>query len=111
MLQRKGVSVGPCSRSGLSQEKYTITNYSDLDDLLGKQWYIRIVNPMGDFAYVILKTVSFYLTKGRPILDYEVVQKEDGTLDFVPMYIEQLYSLIFTFVRGDGNKKVPLNFF
>ena len=46
----------------------------------------------------------------RPILDYEVSQNEDGTLDLVPTYIEQLHSLIFTFVRGDGNKKDLLNF-
>ena len=35
---------------------YTITHYSDIDELLG---HLRITNPMGDFSYVILKTISF----------------------------------------------------
>ena len=110
LLQSKGVAVGAEARVGSSQEKYTISSYSDYDELLGQRWHIRVVNPVGDFSYVILKTVCFYLTKGRPILDYEVSQNEDGTLDLEPTYIEQLHSLIFTFVRGDGNKKDLLNF-
>lgn len=106
MLQRKAVPVGRCTRG---RENYTINAYSDLDDLLGKNWHIRVVNPIGDFSYTILSTIRFYLTKGRPILDYEVQQK-DGVLDFVPAYIEQSNSLIFTCVRGDGNKKDLANF-
>ena len=94
MLQRKGVSVG-------SSQKYKITAYSEI---LGERWYFRVVNPIGDFSYAILDTIRFYLTKGRPILEYDVSQKEDGTLDFIPMHIEQSHSLVFTFVRGDGNK-------
>ena len=103
MLQRKAV---PAGRRTHGQENCTINAYSDF---LGKNWHIRVVNPIGDFSYVILSTIRFHLTKGRPILDYEVQQK-DGVLDFVPVYIEQSYSLIFTCVRGDGNKKDLVNF-
>ena len=56
-----------------------------------------MVNPIGDFSYAILDTIRFYLTKGRPILEYNVSQKGDGTLDFIviPMHnIEQSHSLL-----------------
>lgn len=103
LLQSKGVHVVG-ARAGSSQEKYTISSYSDFDELLGERRHIQVVNAVGDFSYIVLKTICFYLTKGRPILNYKVSQNEDRTLDLVPTYIERLHSLIFTFVRGDGNK-------
>ena len=106
LLQSKAVPIRGCTRG---QGSYTINTHKDLNDLLGPRWYIRIVNPVGDFSYVILKTIRFSLTRGRPILEYEVLRKDDK-LDFTPVYIEQSHYLIFTFVRGDGNKKDLLNF-
>lgn len=92
------------------QERKTIIHYSDLDELLGERWYLRITNPMGDFSYVILKTISFHLIKCRPILDYKMLCKDDGTMNFVPVYIEQSHAVVFTFVRGDGNKSKLADF-
>ena len=40
----------------------------------------------------------------RSLLEYEAKKSEDGTLSFEPVYIEQCYSIVFKFVRGDGNK-------
>jgi hypothetical protein len=48
-------------------EKYKIKAYSDLDEFLGSQWYIHGLNSRGDFCYVILKTVCFYLSQKRPL--------------------------------------------
>ena len=68
------------------------------------------MNEAGDCSYVIRETVSFYMTKGRPIFEYNVKKKEDGTLILEPIYIESPYFLIFKFVRGDGNKEKLLEF-
>ena len=46
----------------------------------------------------------------QPILDYEVLRKEDGTLTFDPVYIEQPHAMVFSFVRGDGNKSKVADF-
>ena len=37
----------------------------------------------------------------RPLLEYEVEKKDDGTLSLSPVCIEQGSSVVFTFVRGD----------
>ena len=56
-------------------QTYTIDHYSDLDELLGKQWHMRVLNINGDFSYIIsyiiLGTISFHHTRGRPISEYE----------------------------------------
>lgn len=87
---------------------YTIDHYSDLDELLGNQWHIRVLirvlNVNGDFSYVILGTVSFHLTRGRPLSEYEVVRNADGTYKFQEVFLEQNSYLVFNFVRGDGTK-------
>ena len=33
---------------------YTIDHYNDLDELLSKQWHMRVLNVNGDFLYIIL---------------------------------------------------------
>ena len=54
LLQHKGILAGR-RRGGstddtLSKEQYTITRYSDLDELLGEKWHFRVTNPIGDFS-------------------------------------------------------------
>ena len=44
------------------QEKYTIKKYSERVFLRSK-WFIHGINSDGDFCYVMLKTVCFYLSK------------------------------------------------
>ena len=59
---------------------------------------------------VILETISFHFTMRQPILDYEVLRKEDGTLTFDPVCIEQPHAMVFSFVRGDRNKSKVADF-
>ena len=92
-LQQKAMLLGRCARGGSDQ--YTITNYCDLNDILGERWHLRVVNLIGDFSYVILKTISFYISKSRPIQEYEILERENGTFDFAPSYIEQLSFILF----------------
>ena len=108
-LQSNAVPSSKTNHVGCKTQ-YSIEHYEDLNDVLGKMWHIRVVNETEDFSYVILEMVSFHLSKGQPILEYDVTKKADGTLQLSPTYIEQPPSLIFKFVRGDGNKKKLLNF-
>lgn len=57
-------------------EKYTIKSYSDLDGFLGSKWFIRGLNSNGDFCYVILKTVRFYLSQKIPLVDFHPENQE-----------------------------------
>ena len=61
---------------------YTMGHYNDLDEFLGNQWHMRVLNINGGFSYAILGTVSFHLTRGMPLSEYEVVRNEDGTYKF-----------------------------
>lgn len=78
--------------------------------MFGEGWHFRVVNDVGDFSYVILKTFSFYLCKSRPLLQYEAKKNDDGTLHLQPAYVEPNNSIVITFVHGDGNKKKLLEF-
>ena len=51
------------------------------------------------FAIQFLNTVRFYLREKLPLIDYQPPQ-EDGQIR--KMVYSQGYSLVFTFVRGDG---------
>ena len=75
--------------------KYSIAKYSDLNSILGDKWFIRGINPSGDFCYVVLETVRFYLTKKPALPDYN---PDTGTVN----HYFRGYNLIFSFVRGDG---------
>ena len=59
----------PAKRVGGIQH-YKIRNFSDLNSLLGCNWYFRGLNSNGDYGYVILKSVEFYIRKSRTILEY-----------------------------------------
>ena len=97
-LVEKGKSLG--------NSRYGLQSYSDINELLGDKWHLRIININGDFSYVILETVSFYLIRPKPIIEFDVENSGDSTnLRFTPVYIEQGYSLVFKFVRGNGNSK------
>ena len=67
----------------------------------------RVLNVNGNFSFV---TVSFHLSKGRAIMEYDVVVKEDGTYDFQEVFLEQNSFLVFCFVRGDGTIPELINF-
>lgn len=97
-LVEKGKSLG--------NSRYGLQSYSDMNELLGDKWHLRIININGDFSYVILETVCFYLIRPKPIIEFDVENSDDSTnLRFTPVYIEQGYSLVFKFVWGNGNSK------
>lgn len=82
-------------------DRYTIKTYRDLDGYLGSSWYIRVLNPNGDFSYIVRETVEFYLYKRKPIQDFTL--SSDGS--FVPTLIEQNCALVFSFVIEDGVRR------
>ena len=71
-----------------------------LDAVLGLKWDERIFNTNGDFAYVIEKTTAFWLSKKSSVVEY----KKLGDGKYIKSEIEDTPQVIFTFVRGDGNK-------
>ena len=77
---------------------YTISNYKDLNRLLGVNWHVRGINENGDFCYVILDTVIYYLYHRRPLIEY--VATSVGSAREVKRNCG--YALVFSFVRGDG---------
>ena len=78
-------------------QHYSITRYQDLDPLLGKNWHYRGLNINGDFCYVLLDTVEYYLYHRRPIREYVPGQ---------PCPVLQSHEmgdmLVFTFVKENG---------
>ena len=81
-------------RQGQGHEVMGIKTYIDLVSLLGKCWYIRILNPRMNFCYVNRETVQFWIHKRRDIEEYD----EDG----VPILHKSGYNLVFKFVGMDG---------
>ena len=87
--------LGTLKKKKRSTDKYTINQHSDLEIILGKKWYIRGLNISGDFCYAMKESVCFYLTKKAPLVDF----KRES---FEKLLYYRGYSLVFTFVRGDG---------
>ena len=79
---------------------YTISCYDDLDDLLGKNWHIRGLNPASDCCYPLLDTIRFYIRRRRPLVEYAPISGPgDGTRKVEK---KQGFILVFLFVRSDG---------
>ena len=97
LMQQKGKPLG-------KSRGHTVVNYSDLNELLGERWHIRITNINGDFSYVILSTVRFYLTQPRPLLEFDVHEQDGDEPEFIPFHTVQPLAVVFQFVRGDGNR-------
>ena len=51
-------------------QHYKIRHYQDLDPFLGSSWHFRGLNINGDYGYVQLDSVDFYLRKGRNFVEY-----------------------------------------
>ena len=75
-----------------------IGNYQDLNRLLGCNWHYRGLNLNGDYCYVILATVEYYLYTRRPMKQY--VPTVDSTVKEEYIYPGDM--LVFTFVKGNG---------
>lgn len=77
---------------------YRIDSNQTLNHLLIK-WDECIFNENGDLAFVIEGTVRFWLSRGTPIQEFKVVGRK-----YIRSEIEDSLCVVFTFVRGDGNK-------
>ena len=78
--------------------RYTISSYKDLNCLLGVDWHVCGINENGDFCYVLLNTLVFYLYHHQPLVEY--VPTSVGTAR--ELKSDCGYALVFSFVRGDG---------
>lgn len=101
VLKNAGKSLG----NSRGHHIYTISQYDNLNDLLGDQWHIRIANSNGDFSVAMLETIRFYLMEPKPLLDFNATKTSTGELSLIPVYTQQQLSLVFQFVRQDGNKR------
>ena len=63
---------------------------------------IRGINPKGDFCYVILSTLEYYLHKREPLKEYF---PSDGSDEFNLKVRDLGYMLVLVFVRGDGTRE------
>ena len=84
-------------------QHYTITNYQDLNGLLGSRWHYRGINSNGDYCYVILSTVEYYLYRRRSLKEYVPTADSSAKEE----HIDTGDMLVFTFVKGNGT---PNNF-
>ena len=80
------------SRTYRGIERYKITSYKNLDPLLGKNWHVRGLNSNGDFCYVILNTLEFYLHKRKPLRVFANLRGTSSFREGAGIY------LIFTFM-------------
>ncbi len=63
-------TVGIPSKMVCNIQHYGIKHYQDLDPFLGSFWHYRGLNVNGDYGYVQLDTVSFFLRKSRSLVEY-----------------------------------------
>ena len=78
---------------------YRLQSNRMLDSYLGLKWNERILNPAGDFAYVIPGTIKCWLGQRSPITEYKIIGEEH-----VKSEIKNSFFITFQFVRGDGNR-------
>ena len=52
------------------EHRYRINHCQDLNSLLGRNWHFHGLNSNGDFSYVMLETVEFYLHKHQPLQEF-----------------------------------------
>ena len=80
-------------------QHYKINHYRDLNHLLGRNWHFRAINANGDYGYVVMETVSFYIRRNKPLTEYTLVDDS-----FVAKSVHTGYSLTFSFVYNYGSK-------
>ena len=69
-----------------------------LTPLLGKRWYLRVLNKQQDFCAIKLETVLFYIHRRAALIEFSA---EDGAT--IPMEVG--YVIVFKFVRVDGVRR------
>ena len=78
---------------------YQVKSNRMLDPFLGMKWDERILNPAGDFVYVIPGTIKYWMGQRNPITGYKIIGEQ-----YIKSEIENSYFITFQFVRGDGNR-------
>ena len=70
-------------------EVYGLKDLKEWDHLLGKKWYLRVLNKWMDFCYVNVATVQFYLRQRKQIeepdfkaMDQKIITKGGVVLVF-----------------------------
>ena len=74
------------------------TNHA-LDGVLGHKWDERIINIRGDYCFVVEGTVKYWHCKRSPIHEYKLIGGK-----YVKTEIEGCGFVVFTYVRGTGNR-------
>jgi len=94
-------SAGTATKTVQGIVRYGIQKYSDLNLLLGTKWHYRGINKHGDYAYVVLNSIEFYLRNRRSIVNYHPSESSGGPITSSKQ--ETGYLLMFSFQHGYGN--------
>ena len=73
-LVRRGSTLASSSQ----KQYHTVKVLTNLDDVLGRRWYVRGLNTVGDFCYVIPGSVKYHLKYCKPKQEYQM--QPNGTL-------------------------------
>ena len=99
--------VGDLQATGIAKTsvrgitRYKIQAYNDLDFLLGTNWHYRGIKKNGDYVYIVLDSVEYYLSKRPTVVEYMPPQSANNTITAV--HTDAGYSLTFSFARRHGN--------
>ena len=67
----EGLGVSEHIVKTVSKIKYIkIRRYEELNPVLGPNWHFRGINTVGDYSYIILDSVEYYLYQRRGIAHY-----------------------------------------
>ena len=95
-------AVGIAKQKTHGNIRYKLKCYKDLDPLLGQNWHYRGANENGDYAFVILSTVEYYIHQRKKIIEYCPPESSQTT---PALHTENSgYGLKFCFTRGYGNR-------
>lgn len=94
-------SLGRITSKSYQKNKliYKVLSNETPNCYVGTKWNERIMNENGDFAYVVPGTLRFWLTKRNPIVEFKLIGDK-----YVRSEIEDGHQVVFTFVRGDGDR-------
>ena len=80
--------------------RYGISACEDLDEFFGANWHVRGLNEAGDFNYIIVNTVQFWLYQRRPLVEY--VPGPPASSNMVKKETLLGSMVVFSFVCGRG---------
>ena len=92
--------LGTAKRNVRGVQHYSISAFQYLNPLLGVDWHFRGLNVNGDFCYVILSTVEFYLYRRRSMKEYVPVISPDLQVLSKDRNLDDM--LIISFVKWNG---------